>query len=151
MDINLRPATVDDLKFARELTRVNMREYYAHHSRVWQGEAFDSEWAQRQSLIVNKAGKAIGYISLTTEPGYLYLRDVQLCEPFRGEGIGTWVLRQVEMMALDMGTGSVRLKVFKNNPAIDLYRRHGYCVIGQETALYWMELTLPTDHHSPAG
>jgi ribosomal protein S18 acetylase RimI-like enzyme len=140
--VDLRPAIADDLEFARELTRVNMREYYARYSRAWQSEAFDSEWALRQSLIVSKEGKAIGYLSITTEPGYLYLRDIQLCEPYRGEGIGTWLLRQVELMALRMGAVSVRLKVFKTNPAIELYRRQGYLVVGQEAALFWMERKL---------
>lgn len=142
MDLDLRPAIPADLAFARELTRINMRDYYVQYAKTWHDEAFDLDWASRQSLIVVNSGKAIGYLSVTKEPGYLYLRDVQLCESCRGAGIGTWLLRQVETLALREGIASIRLKVFKSNPAIELYRRHGYLVIGQEAALFWMERRL---------
>lgn len=142
MNVKLRQATVADLSFARELTRVNMRGYYAEYARVWQGQAFDDEWGARESFIINKADKQIGFLSFSLEPHYFYLRDVQLCEPYRGEGIGGWVMDQMTLMACERGARSIRLKVFKSNPAMQLYRRQGYEVVGQEEALFWMELIL---------
>jgi len=142
MTVKLRKATAADLSFARELTRVNMREYYAEYARVWQGQSFDDEWEVRQSFIINKADKPVGFLSFSLEPHYLYLRDVQLCEPYRGEGIGGWVMGQITSMAYALGARSIRLKVFKSNPAVQLYRRQGYEVVGQEKALFWMERIL---------
>lgn len=137
--LRLRPATDQDLTFARELTRVNMRDYYIRYGLVWQPEAFDAEWPRRESYLVEQAGRAIGFLGLTTESHYLYVRDVQLVEAYRGEGVGQWIMTCVVQMARDRGCESVRLKVFKSNPAADLYLRLGYFYVGEEPAQFWME------------
>lgn len=142
MEVRLRQATAADLSFARELTRVNMRGYYAEYARIWQAQPFDEEWPARQSFIINKADRQIGYLSFSFESRYMYLRDVQLCEPYRGEGVGAWVLQQIASIARKQGARSIRLKVFKSNPAMQLYQRHGYQVVGEEDALFWMERNL---------
>jgi len=135
----LRPADEDDLPFARELTRVNMRDHYARYGLVWQPEAFDGEWPLRENFRVHKAGHLIGYLGFTAEGHYLYLRDVQLVEAYRGEGVGAWIMACVLHMARERGCESVRLKVFKTNPAADLYYRLGFRRVGEEAALLWME------------
>lgn len=137
--LRLQPATNEDLAFARELTRVNMREYYIRYGLVWQPEAFDAEWPRRESYLVVQAGRAIGFLGLTIESAYLYVRDVQLIEAYRGEGVGEWVMTCVAQMATERGCASVRLKVFKSNPAVGLYARLGYLHAGEEAALFWME------------
>jgi ribosomal protein S18 acetylase RimI-like enzyme len=142
MEVSMRQATDADLSFARELTRVNMRQYYAEYERVWQSQSFDEEWPERQSFIISKADRQIGYLSFSLEPRYLYLRDVQLCEPYRGEGVGGWVMQQIVSMASERGARSIRLKVFKSNPAMQLYERQGFRVVGEEKALFWMERAL---------
>ncbi|WP_397448250.1 GNAT family N-acetyltransferase [Pseudomonas sp. NA-150] len=139
MDVQLRQATAADLDFARELTRVNMRPYYAQYARIWQAQSFDDEWGVRQSFIINKVDKPIGFLSISLEARYLYLRDVQLCEPYRGEGVGGWVMQQIMTMAQARGARRIRLKVFKSNPAMQLYQRQGFTVVREERASYWME------------
>lgn len=138
-DVRLQSAAITDLAFARELTRVNMREYYSRYDLIWQPEAFDGQWPSRQNFLVYKAGKVIGYLGVTEEHGYLYVRDVQLIEAYRGEGVGAWIMARVFEMAVNRGCRCLRLKVFKNNPAIELYRRLGYTQVGEEQALFWME------------
>jgi len=142
-DLQLQLANLQDLPFARELTRVNMRDYYARYGLIWQPEAFDAEWPLRESYQVKKRGRQIGFLGFTLEHRYLYLRDVQLVETYRGEGVGAWIMAFVERMAIERGCECIRLKVFKTNPAIELYRRLGYVCVGEETALLWMERTLP--------
>ncbi|MEB0076518.1 GNAT family N-acetyltransferase [Pseudomonas sp. CCI3.2] len=142
MDLRLRLATLADMDFARELTRVNMRRYYTEYERVWQGQLFDAEWVFRNSSVIVKADKQIGYFSVSPETGYLYLRDVQLCEPYRGEGVGAWVMDQIAMIAREQGFRNIRLKVFKSNPATQLYQRQGYAVIREDDELFWMECIL---------
>ncbi|MFK3795736.1 GNAT family N-acetyltransferase [Pseudomonas sp. NPDC088444] len=137
--LRLSPAKAEDLAFARELTRANMREYYARYGLIWQPDAFDAQWWTRESYLVEKEGAVIGFLGLTIERGYLYVRDIQLIEAHRGEGVGAWVMDRVSQMARDRGCGRTRLKVFKSNPATDLYLRLGYTFAGEESALFWME------------
>lgn len=119
-----------------------MRDYYLHYGLVWQPEAFDAEWLRRESYLVMQSGTLIGFLGVTLETGYLYVRDVQLIEAYRGEGVGKWIMTCVEQMAIAQGCASVRLKVFKANPAVGLYLRLGYVHVGEEAALFWMERPL---------
>lgn len=137
--LTLRVAGHEDLPFARELTRVNMRPYYAQYGLIWQQRAFDQEWLSRQTFIIHKSAKPVGFFGFTVESDYLYLRDVQLVEPYRGEGIGTWVMQRIAEIARSHGYNRARLKVFKSNPAKELYLRHGYSVVREDVALFWME------------
>lgn len=142
--LRLQPATERDLPFARELTRVNMRRYYDHYGVVWRPDAFDSEWPQRESYCVERNGIVVGFLSISVERDYLYVRDVQLIEACRGEGIGTWIMAHVAKRAADERLSSTRLKVFKNNPAAALYRRLGYTDVGDEPMLLRMERCVMT-------
>lgn len=146
----MQPAADSDLAFARELTRVNMRDYYLCYGLVWQPQAFDAEWPRRESYLVIQSGKPIGFLGLTLETGYLYVRDVQLIEARRGEGVGQWIMTCVEQVAIAQGCASVRLKVFKTNPAVRLYRRLGYMHVGEEAALFWMERAVHQSLRAPS-
>jgi GNAT superfamily N-acetyltransferase len=140
--LELRVATDEHLAFARELTRRNMQGYYRQYDLTWQPAAFDAEWQVRDSYVVEQAGNTIGFLGLTRGSDYLYLRDIQLIEAYRGGGVGEWVITWVEKLARERGCRSVRLKVFKRNPAMGLYLRLGYRHVGEEPALFWMERVL---------
>ena len=139
MSLHLSLATAEDLPFARELTRVNMRAYYAQYGLIWQPAAFDAEWPSRESYLIRRESCLIGFLGITIEKNYLYVRDIQLIEAYRGEGVGAWTMARIAQMAVDRRCERIRLKVFKSNPATALYRRLGYAIVGEETALLWME------------
>lgn len=150
-ELRLRRATIEDLAFARELTRVNMRGYYSRYGLIWQPEAFDAEWPVRESYLIQKAGTVIGFLGFTVEHDYLYLRDVQLIEIYRGEGAGSWVMAQIAKAARQRRCKSVRLKVFKHNPAAELYSRLGYSIVGEEATLFWMERGVESQRSARQG
>lgn len=137
--LQLSLATLNDLPFARELTRVNMRPYYAQYGLIWQPAAFDNEWPSRESYLIHRGSCLAGFLGITVEKNYLYVRDIQLIEAYRGEGVGAWAMMRIAQMAADRRCERIRLKVFKSNPAIALYRRLGYANVGEEVALLWME------------
>jgi GNAT superfamily N-acetyltransferase len=138
-DLGLHLACDEDLPFARELTRVNMRDYYARHGFIWQAQAFDAQWPLRESYRVHKLDRLIGFLGFTIEQGCLYLRDVQLIEAYRAEGVGSWLMHCVGKIARERGCTLIRLKVFKSNPATQLYLRLGYVRVHEEAELYCME------------
>lgn len=139
ISLHLSQATIEDLPFARELTRVNMRAYYAQYGLIWQPTAFDAEWPLRESYLIRRERCLVGFLGVTVEKNYLYVRDIQLIEAYRGEGVGAWAMARIAQMAADRGCERIRLKVFKSNPATALYRRLGYANVGEEAALLWME------------
>jgi GNAT superfamily N-acetyltransferase len=142
VSLRLSLASINDLPFARELTRVNMRTYYAQYGLIWQPAAFDAEWPSRESYLIHRESCLIGFLGITVEKNYLYVRDIQLIEAYRGEGVGAWAMTRIAHMAAERRCERIRLKVFKSNPATALYRRLGYASVGEETALLWMERLL---------
>ena len=139
MDVQLSPATEEDLPFARALTRRTMLPYYTRFDLFWQDDAFDEAWHWRENLKVRKGGDTLGFISLSTDAGALYIRELHLIEAARGRGAGGQVLEYVIALAAERRISRLRLMVFRTNPAQALYRRKGFEVVGEDDCFLRME------------
>lgn len=139
MDFQLRPATLADLGFARTLTRRAMLGYYCQHDLLWSDEGFDRAWSGRDSWLIYNADACWGFVSLSRDAKALYIRELHLLDAFRGQGAGGWVIEQMASKAVALGRGRLRLTVFKNNPARELYVRHGLRVVGEDDCFLQME------------
>ncbi|MEB0046671.1 MULTISPECIES: GNAT family N-acetyltransferase [unclassified Pseudomonas] len=135
----LRPATLRDLAFARELTCQNMLRYYIQHDLLWLDEAFDVAWAGRENWLIVQRDAAVGYVSLSREAKALYIRELHVLQAFRRQGAGSWVIDQVSAMARLERRPALRLTVFKNNPAQVLYQRMGLEVVGEDECFLRMQ------------
>ncbi|MBD9585750.1 GNAT family N-acetyltransferase [Pseudomonas sp. PDM03] len=139
MGFELRPATSQDLDFARELTCKTMLSYYIQHDLLWQDEAFDVAWAGRESWLIVRDDVRLGYVSLSRDARALYIRELHVLEAFRGQGAGSWAIDQVLAMACKERRPALRLTVFENNPAKALYERKGLAVVGKDECFLRMQ------------
>jgi ribosomal protein S18 acetylase RimI-like enzyme len=139
MGFELRPATSQDLDFARELTCKTMLRYYIQHDLLWQDEAFDVAWAGRENWVIVRDDVRLGYVSLSRDARALYIRELHVLEAFRGQGAGSWAIDQVLAMASKERRPALRLTVFENNPAKALYERKGLAVVGKDECFLRMQ------------
>jgi len=139
MDLLISPATINHAVFACELAKANMRPYYKRYEIEWNNDNFLQEWKTLESYIIYKSETEAGFLSLSSNSSSLYIRDIHLSEKYLNKGIGTWAISQATSIAASRGLGSIRLKVFKDNPAKSLYERLGYLVVGTENNLLRME------------
>ncbi|MBD9611120.1 GNAT family N-acetyltransferase [Pseudomonas sp. PDM02] len=139
MGFELRPATSQDLDFARELTCKTMLRYYIQHDLLWQDEAFDVAWAGRENWLIVRDDVRLGYVSLSRDARALYIRELHVLEVFRGQGAGSWAIDQVLAMACKERRPALRLTVFENNPAKALYERKGLAVVGEDECFLRMQ------------
>ena len=144
MTFHLRLATPEDLAFARDLTCQNMLRYYIVHDLLWQDEAFDVGWSGRQSWLIVRGDLAVGFLSLSRDLRAIYIRELQIAEAFQGQGAGSWAIDQVIDMARKERRPAVRLTVFENNPARNLYERKGLQVQGADECFLRMQLDIST-------
>jgi ribosomal protein S18 acetylase RimI-like enzyme len=144
MTFQLRRATHDDLPFAKELTCRNMLPYYIQHELLWQDEAFDVAWTDRENWLVIRNDVPLGYFSLSRDARALYLRELQMAEAFQGQGAGSWAIDQVIAMAQLERRPALRLTVFENNPAKNLYQRKGLQLHGKDECFLRMQLDFST-------
>lgn len=138
MDFELRPASAADLRFARELTHDAMLRYYLKNHLRWHDEAFDVAWAVRQNWLICRGESVLGFLSLSRDAEALFIRELHMIESARGQGAGSWAIKQVFSMACEERRSSLRLTVFKGNPAVALYRRMGLVVAGDDDGFVLM-------------
>ena len=142
MEFEWRPATPEDLDFARDLTCRNMLRYYIHHDLLWQDAAFDVAWAGRDNRMITRGEDLLGYVSLSRGAASLYIRELHITEAFRGQGAGSWAIDQVLTVARGERRPALRLTVFTNNPAHALYQRKGLRVVGRDECFLRMQVDL---------
>jgi len=139
----LRPATETDIPFLMDLRHQAMDAVMvaagmmpsdeAHMQRVLYG----FEWAQ----VVLLAGEPIGLLKVVRTAPVWDLIQIQVAPAHQGKGLGEQLLRALMAQAMAAGA-SVKLCVLKVNPALHLYERLGFVVIGETRDTYNMLFTV---------
>lgn len=79
--------------------------------------------------IVRLAGNDIGWIQIATMRRGLHLDQLHLLPKMQGRGLGTRLIVRLQDRARRRGQ-AIGLNVIRGNPAIELYRRLGFKVLG---------------------
>jgi ribosomal protein S18 acetylase RimI-like enzyme len=137
-DLLLRPIREDDRDFlcalyaevrAEELAPVPWpeaaKQAFLAQQFALQHQHYHSHYADAEFLLIERAGQPIGRIYVHRVPGEIRLMEVSLVAEARGRGIGGALLRRlIEESELD--GADLTLHVEAHNPAVRLYRRHGF-------------------------
>jgi ribosomal protein S18 acetylase RimI-like enzyme len=128
--------------FIRKLTRGN---FYSMMNRSfgWDENRHQQEprFPERYSMIQRDL-EMIGFFSIRLETSFLYLETIQLLPSYRNKGYGAALLEHIENLAKSKNLFTIRLRVFKENPAHGLYQRLGYKIIETDEYSYIMERAL---------
>ncbi len=87
----------------------------------------------------------VGFLSLREQPNCLYLETLQLIQKYRGQGIGTALMRFVQDIGRKKAKAKIQLRVFKDNPAQSLYHRIGFKIVEDQDWCFLMEKDLKVD------
>lgn len=90
-------------------------------------------------LVAHRDGELAGYALLLTRRNSRAARlySLAVAPGSAGHGLGSRLLTAAEAAALERGAESLRLEVRTDNaPAIRLYERHGYRLIGRREGYY---------------
>jgi ribosomal protein S18 acetylase RimI-like enzyme len=139
---HLRPVTAGDDVFLFELyTSTRAEELAAWGWSAAQQEPFlRMQWlAQKRGYearhpsaghcIVELDGRPVGRLWVVRGEHELRLVDVTLLPALRGRGVGTALLRALQEEAT-AASKPLRLHVTRNNPALRLYERLGFTLVG---------------------
>jgi ribosomal protein S18 acetylase RimI-like enzyme len=94
-------------------------------------------------FVARDGGKVIAFMSLQVyrgeDPPYVYFDDISVTAEYRGQGIGTALIKTAEEYAAQTGIPAVVFHVEKNNTqAFSLYERLGYKVFRDDGDRYLM-------------
>lgn len=142
MIYSLRKCTLDDFDFLYELKKQNFKKYVDN---IWGWNDSDQIKRMRIDLdehlshkrIIILDGKQIGVLAThITDNGDLFINEINLLKEYQGKGIGTKILSDILYNNLDR---RIILQVFKDNPAINLYKRLGFKIYNETETHYQME------------
>ncbi|MBZ9537502.1 GNAT family N-acetyltransferase [Modicisalibacter tunisiensis] len=136
--------TAADLPGVERLVHDNMRPYLADQGLAWDSGQFRRRVAEADNFCLVSPVALVAFLSLLHADDHLHVRELQVSAPFRGRGVGTWLIRHAEALAQEHGRKPLRLNVLKHNPALRLYRRLGFRVTAETRTGLVMEKRLDT-------
>jgi GNAT superfamily N-acetyltransferase len=132
----IRPVTPDDMDVLANLVRElavyeKLEEYAKATPDDFRRNLFGPRPAA-EAAIVEVAGEAVGFAlwfstfsTFMGQPG-IYLEDLFVKPPYRGQGIGKALLAMLARLAVERGCGKLNWSVLTwNEPAIGFYRALG--------------------------
>ena len=134
--VTFRPAK--DLATAASFTLTNMRPYYAQYAVDWDETQIENMTKQLVNFDIIFEEQVVGVIRLSFNKEGCYLRDLQVAQRYQNRGIGSMALVETARLAKEHCSHLLQLRVFKNSPAVHLYKRHGFDVTSEDERFYYM-------------
>lgn len=140
----LRPFELADREHVYQLEREAFRDYVERLLGGWdeadQRARFDRRFEGAMTEMITVAGETVGFVQLEVDPPGLRICNVVIADGWRGRGIGSAVIGLVAART----AGPLRLRVFQANPAVALYRRLGFRVVGEDQ-VHWFQMERSPD------
>ena len=138
MELNLRQATESDKPYLFELRKLTMSIHLENSGLC----ITDDEHMERlndryqHSFIVFHKQDKIGYIKYVQNSHEINLIQLQIDPKFQSKGFGSGIVNKI----LGIGRGKMaKLSVLKTNPAVALYKRLGFQIVGEDKYEYHMQ------------
>jgi ribosomal protein S18 acetylase RimI-like enzyme len=138
--ITFRPAK--DLAKAASFTLTNMRPYYEQYSVEWDEAQIEKMTQELVNFDILFQEQPVGVIRLSFDNEECCLRDLQVDQSYQNRGIGSHALAEAERLAKEHRSKTLTLRVFKNSPAVHLYKRQGFGLTSEDERFYYMSRTV---------
>ena len=133
---------VFDAKIAALIDILSFIDYLEKQEQVkWD----DSDMRYEENELLSR----FAFYTYKDGPNILYLSNVFVAESFRNKGNGSKILKSAEKVAETLGVTSIRLKVKKDSPANEWYRKNGYDYMTFEGDYDWLEKVLEYPKEQP--
>ena len=137
--IKIRNSSWDDYGYCHSLTKRNMQPFYKKHKLEWKPKSYRKNFVPKFIKILEYNGRRIGFYKLIFKENSWYLSDLQISGLLKGKGIGTKIMMLLETIVKKKGYNTIKLRVFSDNPAINLYKKLRYKVLEKQGNFYLMK------------
>ncbi len=138
--ISSRPPRTGDFDFALNLYLDSMRRLLAALGR-WDEPRVRARFRElfkpEEVEVICSDGEDIGFTQVSESNDGLCLEQLHIIARFRNRGIGTHLIRALQHRSRDLGV-PLGLNVIRGNPAILLYRRLGFRIVGEDEEKFQM-------------
>ena len=137
--IKIRNSSWDDYNYCYTLAKRNMQPVYKKHKLEWKPKIYRKNFVPKFVKLLEYNNRRIGFYRLVFKENSWYLSDLQISGLLRGKGIGTKIMMLLETIVKKKGCNTIKLRVFSDNPAINLYKKLGYKVLEKQGSSYLMK------------
>ena len=141
MITKLRKSDETDFDFAFKVKKDALGPYIADRwgwDEVYQLSIHRERWKEKPWFIITLGENRIGTVSINELEDSVRFGEFYLLNQYQGKGIGTNVLSEF-LDGCNKNGSKVKLEYLKWNPVGSLYLRHGFKVISENDAHYFME------------
>ncbi len=141
MNIELIPADDSDRDFFESLNELVYRGILERQVGHWdvarERQKFDQEWKEQSVQKIYLSGELVGGFWVQEFKSHRQLREIQIHPKYQNQGLGTRILQSlIEQCSREKM--ELRLRVLKLNPAVALYKRLGFDIVGENEQQYCM-------------
>ncbi|MFZ2523298.1 MAG: GNAT family N-acetyltransferase [Minisyncoccia bacterium] len=140
--ITKRPAEKNDFEFAKNVHHLAYHDVVLKQFGSWdekmQDGFFERSWIPETHQIIYFNNVPAGYCSFINYPDHIFASELVILPEFQGKGIGSKLLTNL-IKESDEKSIPIKLQVFKQNRAQELYRRLGYKDVEEEGTHIKME------------
>ena len=115
-----------------------MQPFYEKHTLEWKPQIYRKNFVPKFVTILEYNNRRIGFYKLIFKEDSWYLGDLQISGLLRGKGIGTRIMWLLENIVKKKGCNTIKLRVFFDNRAVNLYKRMGYNNLEKQGSSYLM-------------
>jgi ribosomal protein S18 acetylase RimI-like enzyme len=137
--ITIRNSFWKDYQYCYTLAKRNMQPFYKKHKIEWKPKIYRKNFNPKFVKILEFNHRRMGFYKFVFKENSWYLSDLQISGLFRGKGIGTKIMELLEKNIMVKNYHTIKLRVFVDNPALQLYKRIGYKIIKKEGNSYLMK------------
>ena len=116
--------------------------YFTKYWGGWKPDKFRSNFNPKETSMILRDNQRVGYYVLKNRSDHNYIDNVQISPLMKGKGIGTYIMELIETQAIKTNIKLIKLEVFKDNPAKNLYEKFNYKIIKDKGASVLMEKKL---------
>jgi len=135
----IRPCKNNDYRFCYNIAKRNMKPYLDKYWGGWIPKNFRNHFKDSNVRIIQRLNKRIGYMDFEFKEDFLYINNIQISTTYRNKGLGSALINLLGNEAKKENIKKIRLKVFKDNPAIGLYKRIGFKKIKDDKSAVILE------------
>lgn len=135
------PAQESDREFSCQVTETTMGDYATQILGLDERERKNYhalDWQSKRPLIIMYDSQPIGTIYVSENENRIEIAQFYILPEYQNKGIGSYLLEDI-LDNSDKAGSIVELEVLKVNPAVSLYQRCGFEIIGSNEYQYLME------------
>lgn len=140
--ISFEKAKEHDLKHIMQIIKTNMYQLQIELGLKWEDKVQEEHFRKKDNYFIRRQDQIIGMISFKIGDDDIFVNTLQLLSEFQKKMNGFLVYKKLVELCYRLDKKYIRCCVFENNPAMQIYKKMGFKIIGEKNKIFRMELEL---------